>query len=184
VKLDSDRVQQQIIVLRGQPVLLDSLLAALYAVEVRALLQAVLRNAERSPADFMFRLTREEWSALRSQTVISDKGRGRHRKYLPLAFTWPCSRPRCAHHVPCWSTLPSCAFVRMRRLIDSDARFAKMLRSLERRMIEHDRRFVIVFDAIRRILEPASVAERRRIGFRRAVDAGTSSRSKARRRRA
>ena len=75
--------------LRGQRVMLDSDLARLYEVEVKALNQAVRRNPARFPADFMFRLTREEAERSRSQTVtLKGAGvRGRNIKYLPYAFT-------------------------------------------------------------------------------------------------
>ncbi len=85
--LPVERIQQRILHLRSQRVLLDEHLAMLYAVEVRTLVQAVKRNVERFPEDFLFQLTPDEWASLRSQTVILDAGRGRHRKYLPYAFT-------------------------------------------------------------------------------------------------
>jgi hypothetical protein len=180
-----ERVQQQILVLRGQRVLLDFHLATLYAVEVRALLQAVRRNAERFPADFMFRLTREEWAALRSQIVILDGGRGRHRKYLPVAFTEQgiamLSSVLRSPRAVLVNVGIMRAFVRLRRLIESDAQLARKLRSLERRMLEHDHRFVVVFDAIRRILGPPPLPARRRIGFPRGDGAGPAGRSEARR---
>lgn len=74
-----------ILLLRGQRVILDSRLAELYGVEVRALPQAVKRNSERFPADFMFQLQNHEVTRLRSQFVISN-GRG-GRRYSPYAFT-------------------------------------------------------------------------------------------------
>jgi len=70
--------------LRGHKVMLNSDLAALYQVEVRPLNQAVRRNIDRFPADFMFQLTAEETELLRSQTVTLKTGRGQHRKYSPL----------------------------------------------------------------------------------------------------
>jgi len=75
------------LLIRGQKVILDEALAALYEVEVKALNQAVGRNRDRFPADFMFQLTREEGALLRSQFVTLKTGSGRHRKYLPYAFT-------------------------------------------------------------------------------------------------
>jgi hypothetical protein len=78
--------EHQIRVLRGQKVLLDSDLAALYDVEARTLNQAVKRNKERFPADFVFQLTAEENEDLRSQTVISSGIHG-GRRYAPYAFT-------------------------------------------------------------------------------------------------
>ena len=82
-----DGIARAIVVLRGHRVLLDKDLAALYGVETKVLVQAIQRNAARFPADFMFQLAAPEWSALRSQIVTLKPGRGRHRKYLPYAFT-------------------------------------------------------------------------------------------------
>src|ERR1700722_2980624 len=78
--------ERSILLIRGQKVILDSDLARLYGVATRVLVQAVKRNIRRFPDDFMFQLTREEDETLRSQTVISKKGRG-GRRYLPYAFT-------------------------------------------------------------------------------------------------
>lgn len=74
-----DRISQSILILRGHRVLLDASLAALYEVPTGALVQAVKRNRERFPQDFMFQLTAGEWAALRSQLVISKLGRGGRR---------------------------------------------------------------------------------------------------------
>ena len=79
-------VQDLIYEIRGHKVMLDSDLAVLYEVELRALNQAVKRNNERFPADFMFQLAQEEWNHLRSQFVISKKGQG-GRRYSPYVFT-------------------------------------------------------------------------------------------------
>jgi ORF6N domain len=103
-RVDADLIQRAVRRIRGQNVLLDADLATLYGVDVRALNQAVARNASRFPADFKFKLTTAEAASLRSQTVILDSagrrpnalrsqivtldaGRGRHRKYRPHAFT-------------------------------------------------------------------------------------------------
>jgi hypothetical protein len=99
----SGRIKRAILILRGKRVMLDADLAALYGVETRALNQAVRRNRERFPDDFMFKLTPGETERLRSQSVILDaeppvtvelgptsrasSGRGTHRKYRPYAFT-------------------------------------------------------------------------------------------------
>jgi hypothetical protein len=79
-------IEGQIRVIRGQKVLLDSDLAALYGVEVRALNQAVKRNKERFPADFVFQLSAEENEELKSQSVISSASHG-GRRHAPYAFT-------------------------------------------------------------------------------------------------
>jgi peptidoglycan/xylan/chitin deacetylase (PgdA/CDA1 family) len=80
-------VARRIYIIRGQRVILDSDLAELYQVETKTLNQAVRRNPDRFPQDYMFQLSGEEATALRSQIVTLEKGRGRYSKYAPLAFT-------------------------------------------------------------------------------------------------
>jgi hypothetical protein len=74
-------ISRAILVLRGHKVLLDAELAALYGVDTRVLLQAVKRNRERFPEDFMIRLTAAEWAALRSQIATLKSGRRQYREY-------------------------------------------------------------------------------------------------------
>jgi hypothetical protein len=81
------KIEKMIFVIRGQKVMLDSDLAELYEVETKVLNQAVRRNIDRFPADFMFELSPEEHDSLRSQTVTLKNARGKHRKYRPLVFT-------------------------------------------------------------------------------------------------
>jgi len=85
--IPKERITRSIFVIRGQRVLLDADLAELYGVSTKVLNQAVRRNIDRFPADFMIQLSPEEAGSLRSQIVTLDAGRGRHRKYLPYAFT-------------------------------------------------------------------------------------------------
>jgi len=73
--------------IRGKNVMLDMDLAKLYDLETKALKQAVRRNIDRFPEDFMFQLTKEEWVILRSQSVTLEGGKGNHPKYLPFTFT-------------------------------------------------------------------------------------------------
>jgi hypothetical protein len=80
-------ISARIVVVRRQRVLLDSDLAELYGVSTKSLNQAVRRNRRRFPKGFLLSLTAREWVLLRSQFVTLESGRGRHRKYLPLAFT-------------------------------------------------------------------------------------------------
>lgn len=82
-----EQIEGSILVLRGQKIILDADLAALYDVEVKVLNQAVKRNIDCFPEDFMFQLNTDEVAFLRSQTVTLKTGRGQHRKYLPYAFT-------------------------------------------------------------------------------------------------
>ncbi|MDO8413724.1 MAG: ORF6N domain-containing protein [Gallionellaceae bacterium] len=85
--LPLETITHHILLLRGQKILLDADLAALYDVPTKRFNEQVRRNLERFPADFMFQLTEEEWAALRSQFATLKPGRGQHRKYLPYAFT-------------------------------------------------------------------------------------------------
>src|SRR3989338_9097777 len=82
-----ERIEKRIFRLRGHKVMLDSDLARLYGVPTKRLNEQVRRNRSRFPADFMFQLTGNEVEALRSQVATLERGRGRHRKYLPYAFT-------------------------------------------------------------------------------------------------
>jgi hypothetical protein len=81
--LPVESIARSILVLRGHRVLLDTELAALYGVTTKRFNEQVRRNAKRFPADFMFQLTAEETSSLRSQIATLKLGRGQHRKYLP-----------------------------------------------------------------------------------------------------
>ena len=80
-------IQNKIYEIRGQKVMLDFDLAELYETETRVLKQAVRRNLERFPSDFMFVLTRDEYNFLRSQIVTLESGRGKYSKFNPFAFT-------------------------------------------------------------------------------------------------
>ena len=87
VVITEESVMNKIYLIRGQKVMLDRDLAELYGVETKVLNQSVRRSVKRFPDDFMFKLTKEEWEFLRSQTVTLETGRGKYSKYLPLAFT-------------------------------------------------------------------------------------------------
>lgn len=91
VRVPAGTIERRIFAMRGHTVMLDSNLAKLYRVTTTAFNQAVKRNSDRFPSDFMFQLTLEEAKALRSQSVILDEAgkrrRGRHSKYAPYVFT-------------------------------------------------------------------------------------------------
>lgn len=158
-----ERVEQAILVIRGEKVILDSDLAALYGVETRSLLQAVKRNHQRFPSDFMFQLTRKEFDSLRSQFVIS-KGRG-GRRFLPYAFTEHgaimAANVLNSERAVQASVAVVRAFVRLRQMVVSNAELARKLEELERK---YDRQFKVVFDAIRQLMTPPE-PKRKQIGF-------------------
>jgi hypothetical protein len=160
------RVEGSIVVLRGQRVLLDESLAALYEVPVKVLNQAVKRNAERFPEDFMFQLTPDETADLRSQLVTTKRaGRG-GRRYEPYAFTEQgvamlSSVLRSERAVTVNIEIMR-AFVRMRRVLQEHAELAGKLARLERK---YDAQFRVVFDAIRDLMAPPA-KPKVRIGFK------------------
>ena len=85
--MELEIIKQSIHEIRGKKVMLDMDLAKLYEVETRVLKQAVRRNRERFPEDFMFELTKDEWNIIRSQLVMFKNGQGKYPKYLPFVFT-------------------------------------------------------------------------------------------------
>jgi phage regulator Rha-like protein len=150
--------------------LLDSDLADLYGVEVRTLNQAVRRNINRFPEDFMLQLTPSEYESLRSQIVILDNpgGRGRHRKYLPYAFTEQgvamlSSVLKSERAVEVNIQIVR-TFVKLREILATHKDLASKLTELEKKYSQHDQKFQLVFDAIRQLMEPP-VMPKRRIGF-------------------
>ena len=146
-------IKNKIYMIRGLQVMLDSDLAELYGVETKRLLEQVRRNKERFPEDFMFQLTKEEYDALRSQIATLKKtGRGRHRKYLPYAFTEQgvamlsaVLRSKTAVEV---SIKIMKAFVAMRRFMIQNAAVFVRLDKIEHKLIEHDNKFEEVFKAL------------------------------------
>jgi ORF6N domain len=162
----AERIERKIVLLREHKVMLDSDLAGLYEVDVKVLNQAVRRNIDRFPADFMFQLTAEEAELLRSQSVTLETGRGRHRKYLPYAFTeqgvaMVSSVLRSQRAVQVNIEIMR-AFVRLREMMATNRDLARKLDELENR---YDAQLKAVFDAIRQLMAPP-VASKRRLGFR------------------
>lgn len=163
--IPSERIERIIVLLRGQKVILDRDLAVLYGVSTKSLKQAVRRNAERFPGDFMLLLDAKEVMALRSQFVTSKTDLRGGSRYLPMAFTEQgvamlsgvLKSPRAILiNISIMRT-----FVRLRELLASHADLARKLEELER---NYDAQFRVVFDAIRQLMSPPS-PPRRQIGF-------------------
>jgi len=171
IGIPDESVEGSILLIRNQKVILDRTLAKLYGVSTSVLNQAVRRNPERFPADFMFQLTMEEAKALdlarsRSQIVILKKSQGKNTKYWPYAFT--------EHGILMLSSVLRSdravrvniqimrTFVRLRDMLASNAELTTRLDELER---TYDRRFKVVFDAIRQLMKPPA-RKRKPIGFR------------------
>ncbi len=148
----SDSIKNKIFTIRGVQVMLDSDLAELYGVEIRVLNQAVKRNIERFPEDFMFQLNKEEFDSLRSQFVTLKKGRGEHRKYLPYAFTEQgvamlssVLKSKKAIEV---NIKIMRAFVAMRKFLSANAQVFQRLDRTEMKLLEHDKNFEKLFKAL------------------------------------
>lgn len=170
IALKPEHLASMIHVVRGERVLLSEQLARLYGVSVGALNQAVKRNSERFPEDFMFRLTRAETNALlasRSQTVILK--RGENAKYLPYAFTEQgvamlSSVLRSERAVEVNIAIMR-TFVQLRRLMDSNRDLARKIQAMEKK---YDEQFADVFEAIKELIaedEAQGAEPKRRIGF-------------------
>jgi hypothetical protein len=161
-----ETIEHAILTVRGYRVMLDADLAALYGVKTKVLNQAVNRNIGRFPADFMFQLTEEETVCLRSQIVTLKRGRGQHRKYLPYVFTEQgvamLSSVLKTERAVRVNVEIMRAFVRLRRMLASNADLARKLVELERK---YDAQFKVVFEAIRELMATPE-SPRRSIGFR------------------
>jgi len=163
---DEDVISQRILLVRGNKVMLDVDLAALYGVETRVLVQAIKRNIRRFPDDFMFQLTDDEWAILRSQFVIS-KGRG-GRRYAPYAFTehgaLMLASVLNSERAVEISVLIVRAFIRLRELLANDKELATRLEHMERKLSTHDQAITGLIDAVRQLMAPP-VKKKRSIGF-------------------
>lgn len=157
------RIERSILLLREHKIMLDADLADLYGVPTKALVQAVKRNLDRFPDDFMFQLTREEFNDLRSQAVTSRWG---GRRYPPYAFTEQgvamLSSVLRSQRAVAVNIEIMRAFVRLRRMLASHEDLARKLADLERK---YDHQFKVVFDAIRQLMAPPSDPPKRSIGF-------------------
>jgi len=164
--VQAEQIEQVIHVIRGERVMLDTNLANLYGVEVKALNQQLRRNQDRFPADFMFQLTDEEWGALRSQSATLNAGRGRHRKYLPYAFTQNgvamlSSVLRSPRAVQVNIEIMR-AFVRLRRLLATPGELVQQIARLAETVDLHDEQIKAIVNVLRQMTaEP----EKREMGF-------------------
>jgi hypothetical protein len=144
-------------------VLLDADLAVLYGVTVKRLLEAVRRNHDRFPVDFMFQLDKQEVANLRSQFATSRWG---GRRYTPHAFTEQgvamLSSVLRSERAVLVNIEIMRAFVRLRRILASNVELARKLNELE---AKYDTQFKVVFDTIRELMSSPDRSPRRRIGF-------------------
>ena len=178
-------IQNRIFEIRGEKVILDRDLAALYEVDVKVLNQAVKRNIKRFPKDFMFQLIKEELEELRfqfetsenssrSQIVTLKTGRGSNIKYLPYAFTEQgvamLSGILNSDKAIAMNVAIMRAFVEIRKILIQESDLRVQLRAIKERLGEHDAQLNQIYDAMENLLDEKAAEkkwdERKRIGFK------------------
>jgi len=180
-----------ILEIRGQKVILDADLAELFGVPIKVLNQAVKRNADRFPDDFIFQLTPAEWSSLRSQFVTLNlqpnhnktvtgnwsqfatlkTGRGQHRKYAPYAFTEHgaimAAMVLNSPEAVAMSVYVVRAFIQMREQIAANAAILKRLAEIDKSLLKHDKALQIIWTQLQPLLQPVQTptTPKPKIGF-------------------
>ena len=167
--ISNNNIVSKIYFFRDTKVMLDSDLAELYGVEIKVLNQAVKRNIDRFPDDFMFQLTKDEHEFLRSQFVTLEKGRGRHKKYLPFVFS--------EHGILMLSSVLNSerainvniqimrTFSNLRQMLSTHEELKKKIETMEKK---YDSQFRMVFDAIKELITE-DLKPKRKIGFERKI---------------
>jgi hypothetical protein len=161
-----ERIEKTIYLIRGEKVMLDRDLAELYQVKTKALNQAIRRNTDRFPADFMFQLSEKEVAELNRSQIVTGSEKHRDPRFRPYAFT--------EQGVAMLSTVLRSeraiivnieimrAFVKLRQMLASNAELSRRLDELESK---YDKQFKVVFDAIRQLMATPTRG-RKEIGFR------------------
>ena len=161
-------IESKILLIRGKKVMIDKDLAELYGVETRVLNQAVRRNIERFPEDFMFQLTKTEADSLRSQFVTLKKRRGQHSKYLPYVFIEPGvamlssvlnSEIAIQVNIQIIRT-----FIKLREMFSIHKELAYKFAELERKVTDHNGQIRTIFEVIRQLMAETEKSKKR-IGF-------------------
>ena len=158
-----ERIAAQIYMIRRQSVMLDADLAGLYGVETRVLVQAVKRNIDRFPEDFMFQLSKEELKNWRSQIVMSNPNAKMSLRRRPYAFTehgvaMTASVLRSKRAIEVNIAIVR-TFIRLRQVLATNE-------DLARRVAQHDQEIGILFEHIQGLMEPAKLPKKPAIGFR------------------
>ncbi len=159
-------IGHRILSLRKKKVILDFDLSKLYGVETRALNQAVKRNKERFPTDFMFRLSAAEWEQTSSQIVMRSKDRG--KRYRPYAFTEEgvamLSSVLRSERAVAVNIAIMRAFVKLREMLETNRALRNKFAQLEQRVGKHDEELGAILEAIRQLMAPPE-KPKREIGF-------------------
>jgi hypothetical protein len=162
-----ESIERRIFLIRGQKVMFDADLAQLYQVTTKRLNEAVKRNADRFPQDFMLQLTKEEAASLRSQFATSNTSRG-GRRYLPFAFTEHgvamLSSVLKSQRAVQMNILIIRAFVMLREMLATHKALACKIEELERQQKEHGQQLAAVYSAVKQLIA-APRKPKRFIGF-------------------
>jgi hypothetical protein len=192
--LSVELIATKILFIRGQRVILDKDLASLYGVPVGVLNQAVKRNIKRFPGDFMYRLTKQEVSNLKSQIVISSSELNNNQRVINLRENIATTGHGGSRQLPCVFTEQGVAmlssvlnseraiqvniaimraFVRLREILLTHKDLAAKIEALELkykshygRLSEHDEHIAAIFEAIKQLMAPPSMPEKPKIGFK------------------
>ena len=161
------KIQQRILLIRGEKVIVDADLAEFYGVQTKVLNQAVRRNMERFPADFMFQLNKNE--KLEVVTNCDHLNKLKYSPVNPLVFTehgalMAASILNSARAVEV-SLFIVRAFVALRRAISEHKELARKIAQLERKLADHDDQIIAIIQAIKELSGPQPVPKKRRIGF-------------------
>ena len=164
--IPAKRIERSILLIRGEKVILDRDLAELYEVETRVLVQAIKRNLERFPPDFMFQLTQDELENWRSQIVMSNPDTKMSLRRRPFAFTEQgvamLSSVLRSERAVAVNIEIMRAFVKLREILSTHKHLSRKIVELEKK---YDHQLKVVFDAIRQLMAPDTPPKKRRIGF-------------------
>lgn len=162
--IPAETIAAKILIVRGKRVILDRDLAVLYEVKTKRLNEQVARNRKRFPEDFMFQLTEEETDFLRSHFATSNRG---GRRYLPYVFTQEgvamLSSVLNSERAIMVNIQIMRAFAQLRRMLLTNRGLRCKIEEMEKK---YDKQFAIVFQAIKQLLEPPPVKEKKIIGFK------------------
>jgi hypothetical protein len=168
--LPEEMIIRKIYWVRGEKVMLDEDLAGIYGVEVKRLKEAVRRNINRFPSDFLLVLTWEEYHVLRSQ--FASLKRGKHSKFLPFAFTEQgvamLSSILHSEKAILMNIAIMRAFVQFRRLLEFNSVFRQKIEELESTVIRHDEKIKLIFKVIEELIgkNKEQLPPRQRIGYK------------------
>ncbi len=168
VQVPGEVIEKQIFLIRGCNVMISTYLAALYGVQARTLVQAVKRNINRFPDDFMFQLNDDEYENLKSQFVISSWGGARRAN--PYAFTEQgvamLSSVLNSERAVQVNIAIMRIFVKLKQVLLQNADLALKLSEHENKVDRHEVHIQVIFEEIRKLMEPLPEKPKRRIGFR------------------